>query len=198
MRLNIRSLFVSVSVIALLASILAIPLVVLAAEANRVPEPLRPGAGEELAFVLAAEGVQVYSCKPSTKDPHSYTWAFVAPEATLLEGGKIIGRHYAGPTWASGSDLSSVKGTVRERHDGGAGNIPWLLLTGASASTPGKFAGVVSVQRLATQGGVEPTRACDAANVGKEARVPYTADYYFYKRKTSGIRLDYSPYMAAR
>jgi hypothetical protein len=76
-----------------------------------------------------------------------------------------------------------VKGTARERHDGGAGNIPWLLLTGAPASTPGKFAGVTSVQRLATRGGVEPTGACDAANVGKEMRVPYTADYYFYKRK---------------
>ena len=36
---------------------------------------------------------------------------------------------------------------------------------------------------VATQGGVEPTEACDAFSVGKEVRVPYTADYYFYKRK---------------
>ena len=72
---------------------------------------------------------------------------------------------------------------MREKYDGGAGNVPWLLLTGTSNSTTGKFANVTSVQRLATQGGVEPIEACNGSNVGKEARVPYTADYYFYKRK---------------
>jgi hypothetical protein len=191
-------LFVAISTAALVASLCFIPLVTLAADTNRVPEPLWPPAGEELAFVLAADGVQIYTCKPSTKDPYAYAWTFIAPEATLAEGGAIVGRHFAGPTWASGSDLSSVKGTVRERHDGGAGNIPWLLLTGASTATPGKFANVTSVQRLATKGGVEPAEACGATNVGKEVRVPYTADYYFYKRKTSGIRFDQFPYMAAR
>lgn len=198
MNLQKKRLFVAISAAALVASLFAIPLVTLAAEANLVPEPLRPAAGEDLAFVLAANGVQVYTCKPSTKDPYSYAWSFVAPEATLAENGAIVGRHFAGPTWASGSDQSSVKGTVRERHDGGAGNIPWLLLTGTSTSAPGRFANVTSVQRLATQGGVEPTEACGVSNVGKEVRVPYTADYYFYKRKTSGTRLDHYPYMAAR
>ncbi|HSW82015.1 MAG TPA: DUF3455 domain-containing protein [Usitatibacter sp.] len=194
MSLQKNRLFVAFSAAALVASLCLIPLVTLAAD-DRVPEALRPAAGEELAFVLAANGVQVYSCKPSAKDPYSYAWSFVAPEAMLAENGSIVGRHFAGPTWASGSDLSSVKGTVRERHDGGPGNIPWLLLTGTSTSTPGRFANVTSVQRLATQGGVEPTEACSATNVGKEVRVPYTVDYYFYKRKTSGIRFDYFPYM---
>ena len=44
-------------------------------------------------------------------------------------------------------------------------------------------ANVTSIQRLATHGGVEPAQPCDAANAGNEARVRYTADYYFYKRK---------------
>jgi len=192
--MNLKNrLFVAICAAALVASLSLIPLITLA-QSNRVPEALSPAAGEELAFVLAANGVQVYACKPSAKDPYSYAWSFVAPEATLAENGAIVGRHFAGPTWASGSDLSSVKGTVRERHDGGPGNIPWLLLTGTSASTPGRFANVTSVQRLATQGGVEPTEACSASNAGKEVRVPYTADYYFYKRKTSGIRIDQFPY----
>jgi len=195
MSLQKNRLFVAISAAALVASLWAIPLVTLAGDAKRVPEALWPSAGEELAFVLAADGVQVYTCKPSAKDPYSYAWSFVAPEATLAEGGAIVGRHFAGPTWASGSDLSSVKGAVRERADGGSGNIPWLLLAGTSTPTPGKFANVTSVQRLATQGGVEPTEVCGVSNVGKEARVPYTADYYFYKRKTSGVRFDYSPYM---
>jgi len=192
--MNLKNrLFVAISAAALVASLSLIPLITLA-ESNRVPEALSPAAGEELAFVLAANGVQVYACKPSAKDPYSYAWSFVAPEATLAENGAIVGHHFAGPTWASGSDLSSVKGTVRERHDGGPGNIPWLLATGTSTATPGRFANVTSVQRLATKGGVEPSEACSATNVGKEVRVPYTADYYFYKRKASGIRIDQFPY----
>lgn len=176
--------FVALSIIALVASICFMPLVTLAADSNRIPEALAPSPGEELAFVLSAQGVQIYTCKPSAKDPYSYAWTFVAPEATLSEAGSIVGRHFAGPTWASGSDYSSVKGTVRERHDGGAGNIPWLLLTASSTSASGKFAHVTSVQRLATQGGVEPAEPCRELNAGKEVRVPYTADYYFYKHRS--------------
>ena len=166
-----------------LSSLLCISFVAIAAESARAPEPPWPAAGEELAFVLSARGVQIYTCKVSASDPYSHAWSLVAPEATLVEGGAVVGRHYAGPTWASDSDTSSVKGAVRERHDGGAGNIPWLLLAATSTSTPGRFANVTSIQRLATQGGVEPAEACVASTAGKEMRVPYTADYHFYKRK---------------
>ena len=56
---------------------------------------------------------------------------------------------------------------------------------------PGRYAmrirggvnGTASVQRVATKGGVEPAEACDASKVGQEARVPYTADYSFYRHK---------------
>jgi len=157
-------------------------LAAVAAEPAGVSDKLRPSADEAQAFVLNAQGVQIYSCKPG-KDPYTWAWSFVAPEATLLEQGVTVGRHYAGPTWESASDRSSAKGTVRERQDGGTGNIPWLLLSATSSEGDGKFAKVTSVQRLATRGGIEPTEPCNEANVGKEARVPYTADYYFYKRK---------------
>jgi Protein of unknown function (DUF3455) len=168
-------------VIRSLATFACLCSVALAADSLHIPDSIRPAADEELAFVLAANGVQVYSCKP--KDAYTYAWSFVAPEATLSENGAIVGRHYAGPTWSSGSDYSSVKGAVREKADGGAGNIPWLLLAGTPAATPGKFANVTSIQRLATRGGVEPTAPCNESMVGNEARVAYTADYYFYKRK---------------
>ena len=144
---------------------------------------LRPAADEQPAFVLAAHGVQVYACKPKTNEGTAYAWTFVAPEATLTEGGSTVGRHYAGPTWESSADRSSVTGVVRQRQDGGAGNIPWLLLAATPGEGAGRFAGVTSIQRVATKGGVEPAEACDASKSGQEARVPYTADYYFYKRK---------------
>ena len=154
-----------------------------------IPEPdaissaLRAPAGEHPEFALNAQGAQIYVCKPRTGDPYAYQWAFVAPEATLLEGDKVVGHHGAGPVWESISDYSSVKGVFRERQDGGAGNIPWLLLEGTHAEGSGRFAGVTSIQRVATRGGAEPDIACDASRSDQEARVKYTARYYFYKRK---------------
>ena len=170
--------------LSLLLSILAIPCIAAPSEPAGIAANLRPPADEQPAFVLAAQGVQIYACKPRANDANAFGWSFVAPEATLAEGGATVGRHFAGPTWESSSDRSSVKGAVRERQDGGAGNIPWLLLAATPTGTEGKFAGVTSVQRVATKGGVEPSDPCDAAKVGQEARVPYTADYYFYKRKS--------------
>ena len=150
-----------------------------------ISDALRAPAGEQPAFVLNAQGVQIYTCQPGALDPVTYQmafhWTFVAPEATLLEGGKPVGHHGAGPIRESKEDGSMVKGAVRQKQDGGAGNIPWLLLAGTSEGA-GRFAGVTSVQRVATWGGVEPASGCDASNAGKEARVPYTAEYYFYRR----------------
>lgn len=78
--------------------------------------------------------------------------------------------------------LDLAQGRVKARQEGGAGNIPWLWLTATSTGKPGRFADVTSVLRVATQGGVEPTEGCDTGHVGEEAKVPYTADYCFYKR----------------
>jgi len=146
------------------------------------PTVLNPPAGEVPAFPLQAEGVQIYACRAKA-DGSGYQWAFVAPEATLKQDGRVVGTHGAGPSWKSNSDRSSVKGAVRQRLDSGSENIPWLLLAATPADEPGMFAGVTSVQRVATKGGIEPAEKCDASIAGKEARVPYTADYYFWKRK---------------
>ena len=162
----------------------AIPCAIAAvAEPAGISAALRAPTGEQADFVLQAVGVQIYACRPKADDAYAYQWAFVAPEATLTEGGATVGRHGAGPFWESNSDRSLVKGAVKQRQDGGAGNIPWLLLSASSVEGAGKFSGVTSIQRVATKGGVEPAGGCDASKVGQEARVPYTADYYFYKRK---------------
>src|SRR5262249_31199729 len=67
------------------------------------------------------------------------------------------------------------------------GAVDWLLLevidaqngpTGGDTLTPTKF-----VQRGNTFGGLAPAGSCNnIGDVGKEAFVPYTADYIFYKR----------------
>jgi hypothetical protein len=40
---------------------------------------------------------------------------------------------------------------------------------------------VTSIQRLHTKGGQTPAPgSCDSSKLGTEAKIPYTADYYFY------------------
>lgn len=151
-------------------------------EPSGLTPALQAPAGEKPAFVLHAEGVQIYTCAQNPVDAYAYQWTFVAPEATLREDGALVGHHGAGPVWEWTADGSSVKGTVRAKQDGGAGNVAWLTLAGTPAAKPGRFSGVTTIQRVATKGGVEPLAICDSGRMGQEARVPYAADYYFYKR----------------
>ena len=141
----------------------------------QVPEKLRPAANESLALVVPAKGDQIYECREAK-------WVFVAPEADLFDAaGKKIGRHYAGPHWEA-ADGSRIVGAVKERADApAAGAVPWLLLSAKSVGPEGSFSKVTSIQRVATKGGVAP--AGDCSHAGARARVPYTADYYFFTAK---------------
>ncbi len=53
--------------------------------------------GEAVVARVHAEGAQVYECKPNPSG--QLVWQFREPVATLLDGDKTIGRHYAGPHW---------------------------------------------------------------------------------------------------
>jgi hypothetical protein len=144
-----------------------------------VPDTLRPATSETLATTVGARGVQIYECR-ARKDG-GYEWAFVAPDADLLDAqGKAIGRHGAGPYWQS-ADGSRVVGTVTARADAPApGAIPWLLLSTKSSGPAGAFSNVTSIQRVNTVGGVAPATPCTAQFAGAPARVPYTADYHLF------------------
>jgi hypothetical protein len=147
-----------------------------------VPGKLTPGAAESLFMVVPAKGVQIYECRAG-KDG-SYQWAFIAPEAELFDArGRRIGRHYGGPHWEA-ADGSRVVGTLKERADAPAtGAIPWLLLGAKSVGPAGAFSKVTSVQRVNTEGGTVPASGCAQSTAGSLARVPYTADYYFFSAR---------------
>jgi len=149
-----------------------------------VPENLKIPAGQTLSLVSPATGVQIYGCSASRTDPAKFEWAFKAPEADLFDlSGKKIGKHYAGPTWES-NDGSKVVGEAKARDDGPAATaIPWLLLNAKSTSGSGAFGRTLSIQRLYTVGGKAPAAACGRAQLGRQARVPYKATYYFYVAK---------------
>jgi hypothetical protein len=146
----------------------------------KMPEKLIPGANESLAMIVPAKGVQIYECRAKKDQAGAYEWAFVAPDADLLDArGNRIGRHYAGPHWES-TDGSKIVGTVKERAEAPvAGAIPWLLLAAKSVGPEGSFSKVTSIQRVNTVGGVAPKAGCSQAAAGTPARIDYTADYYY-------------------
>jgi len=154
----------------------------LSADTGKVPAQVQPPAGQALLLQVHGKGDQIYSCK---NDVTGYLWELKAPDAQLFDKeGKPFGRHFAGPSWEA-KDGSRVTGTIV---DGvlspDANSIPWLLLTVRSRGGDGVLARVTSIQRLHTKGGKAPA-SCDAAHVGQELRVPYSADYFFFVPKQS-------------
>lgn len=137
---------------------------------------LKVPAGHKVAYYAYAEGVQIYRWDGAA-------WVFVAPEAVLYscdsDDADVVGFHYAGPTWESNSG-STVVGAVLERATPDPDAIPWLLLRAVSAEGPGPFRRVTYIQRVNTEGGKAPAYPGDF--VGEVAEVPYTADYYFYRK----------------
>ncbi|TXI89412.1 MAG: DUF3455 domain-containing protein [Burkholderiaceae bacterium] len=147
------------------------------------PANLQAPAEQSFAFELAAKGVQIYTCKANSKDASQYEWAFVAPEAELFRGTQMenIGLHGAGPFWSM-NDGGRIVGEVVAKSDSpNKQAIPWLLLKVKMNSGLGEFAQVKSIQRVATAEGKAPTSGCDAMNLGKEVRIPYTATYNFFR-----------------
>jgi hypothetical protein len=147
----------------------------------KIPEQLKVPPAQVLLLDSQASGVQIYVCRASKDDPALFAWVFTAPEAQLFNGaGKVIARHYAGPTWEA-NDGSKVIGEVVARDDGSdPGAIPWLLLSAKSTAGTGILSRTQFIQRLRTSGGRAPAQSCNQSRVGAKARVPYSADYKFY------------------
>jgi hypothetical protein len=149
-----------------------------------VPAALQAPAGQEPFLQVHATGVQVYECAAKADAPGVWAWQFRGPEATLTDAaGKTIGRHFAGPSWAS-SDGATIVGQVGASAAAPEkGDIPWLLLAVKSRTGEGLLTRTASVQRLDTEGGVAPASACGMANAKQVERVGYTATYVFWRVK---------------
>jgi hypothetical protein len=139
-----------------------------------VPSVIEVPEGNKVECHAYAIGVQIYVWNGSS-------WVFQAPEAVLYasaEGEGEVATHYAGPTWESNSG-SKVVGMRLAGVTVDASAIPWLLLKAKTTEGPGIFERTTYVQRINTVGGIAPSTAGDS--VGQVARVPYTAEYYFYR-----------------
>lgn len=133
-------------------------------------------AGNKVSFRAYALGVQIYRWNGTE-------WSFAAPAANLYADADLqgqIGVHYAGPMWESNSGSRVVAARVSGTGcTPDATAIPWLLLQTVSTEGAGIFKKVTYIQRVDTNGGLPP--AIPGTTVGEEARVPYTAEYYFYR-----------------
>jgi hypothetical protein len=102
---------------------------------------------------------------------------FGSPTWRISLDGSVVWAKALTPPVASGSDASCPN----------SGAIPCLLLQAIGSKTGPSGGGGMSqttfIQRLNTNEGSAPATGCSAStDVGKQTLVPYTADYYFFRK----------------
>lgn len=149
------------------------------AKRPEVPDSIKAPAGEKIVLLAHAIGFQIYGCQAGADG--KLAWALKRPEAELFDQqGNKIGQHGAGPSWKH-NDGSEVAGKVAARVDSPSGAIPWLLLNATSHAGNGLLTHVTTIQRIHTEGGQPPKpEDCGSAQANAEAKIKYSADYYFY------------------
>ncbi len=144
-----------------------------------VPAAIAVPEGHKAVLTLVGAGDLTYECRMKA-DKYGYEWAFVGPNAVLMDADKkTVGKYYAGPTWESmdGSKVTGKQLAVSPTPDA----IPLQLVQANPATGSGAMSGVTYIQRLKTQGGTAPKDACAAGNAGAKQTVKYQADYVFFK-----------------
>jgi hypothetical protein len=112
------------------------------------------------------------------------------PEATLYDDdGNVVAIHFAGPTWQSNSGSKVVGGLPPLRVTVDPTAIQWLRLDAVNPQGPGILAPTTFIHQVNTVGGLAPSTP--GTSIGQVARVPYTADYFFYRK--SQIRTTLAP-----
>jgi uncharacterized protein DUF3455 len=142
--------------------------------APEVPDEIAVGTTNKVHFHGFGVGVQIYTWNGTT-------WGAPVPEATLFDGNGVVATHFAGPRWQSNSG-SIVRGAAVVSVTVDTNAIPWVLLRAVPEGThgPGIFANTTFIQRVNTAGGKAPS--ANGAFVGQIAEVPYTADYFFFRK----------------
>jgi len=145
--------------------------------APEVPSDIAVESGNKVHFHGYAIGVQIYTWNGSS-------WGPAVPRATLYDNdGNVVATHFKGPSWQSNSGSLVVGTVIQPTATVDTNSIPWVRLSAASAEGPGIFAETTFIQRVHTVGGKAP--AANGLVAGQVAEVPYTADYFFYRKTTN-------------
>ena len=147
-----------------------------------LPAAVQVPAGHMVAMETVGTGLITYECRAKVSAADQYEWAFVGPDAKLLDrSGKEVGKYFGPPaTWQS-NDGSKITATQLAVAPAQPGAIPLQLVKANAAMGAGTMQGVAYIQRVATQGGVAPARVCDAAALRSKETVKYQADYIFWR-----------------
>ncbi len=174
-----------------------------------VPANIQVPAGHKVYRVGHAVGTQNYICAPTASGvgyvlftPQATLFADNGKESMTHFFGpnpfeantnpKVVGEHAIRAAWQDSKDTSTVWGLVQSGHASTdpaflePGAIAWLLVTIVDAQdgpTSGdRLSATTYIHRVNTHGGVAPSTGCaSASDLGSQAFVPYTTDYYFYK-----------------
>jgi uncharacterized protein DUF3455 len=162
-----------------------------------VPANLEVPAGNEPFLLGRGVGTQNYVCVPSPSIGH-VNWTLFTPQATLFSDQREqITTHFFSPnpdeagvvraTWEDSRDTSTVWARAIGAASVSPNAIAWVLLqvVGAQNGPTGgnSLSGTTFIQRLSTVGGLAPSTGCERpTDSGAEAFVPYTADYFFFKK----------------
>jgi hypothetical protein len=162
-----------VALAALFAATSMLPAVA-AAEQPQLPAAIAvPDQAPMVTF--HAEGAQIYECKEAGG---KLALSFREPIAALIQDGRTVGRHYAGPTWEN-ADGSAVVGKAAGSAPGAtADDVAWLKLDVVDRRGSGILAAATSVQRINTHGGA---LSGPCSERGALRAVPYSADYVFLR-----------------
>lgn len=163
-----------------------------------VPTDIQVPAGNEAFLLGRGVGTQNYVCVPSPSIGH-VNWTLFTPQATLFSDlGEQLTTHFSSPnpdedetvrvTWEDSRDTSTVWARATGVATVSPTAIPWvrLLVVGRAIGPTGgnTLFGTTFIQRVNTVGGVAPATGCRLpTDIGNKAFVPYTADYFFFKKQ---------------
>jgi len=163
-----------------------------------VPTDLEVPATEEPFLLGRGVGTQNYICQPAASLGR-VAWTLFTPQATLFsDDAEQLTTHFFSinpdepgtvrVTWQDSRDSSIIWARLLKAATVNRDAIAWLKLevVGKRVGPTGgdTLFGTTFVQRLNTQGGLAPVTGCDnPQDIGRKAFIPYTADYFFYRRK---------------
>jgi len=163
-----------------------------------VPTDLEVPATNEAFLLGHGVGTQNYICQPGASVGR-VAWTLFTPQATLFsDDAEQLTTHFFSlnpeepgivrVTWEDSRDTSTIWARLLKAVPVNPDAVAWLKLevVGRRVGPTGgdTLFGTTFVQRLNTQGGLAPVTDCDnPQDIGRKAFIPYTADYFFYRRK---------------
>ena len=175
-----------------------------------VPAGIGVEPGNEVFLVGHGRGTQNYVCSPCDptrpKCPLGVAFTLFTPQATLFnDQNEQLTTHFFSPnplengimrvTWQDSRDTSTVWAKLVNSVTVDPNAIGWLLLnvkdTGTRVGPTGgdRLTKTTFIQRVNTVGGLAPTVGClSSRDLGHQASVRYSADYFFYKKSKGGDR----------